>query len=69
MCAWGAAMGTEVQENKYALEYCIKVNDRSKVDEVLNCLRNADWKNNISTPNLCKWQVLKYLREQIPQLV
>ncbi len=69
MCAWGAAMGAEVQENKYALEYCIKVNDKSKVNQVLNCLRNTDWKNNISTPNLCKWQILKHLREQIPELV
>lgn len=69
MCAWGAAMGTEVFENKYALEYCIKVNDETKKEDVIKCLRNADWKNNISTPNLCKWQVLKYLKEQIPQLV
>lgn len=69
MCAWGAAMGTEVLENKYALEYCIKVNDKTKLNAVIECLKNADWKNNISTPNLCKWQVLKYLKEQIPQLV
>tara|TARA_R110002096_G_scaffold409919_1_gene609409 strand:+ start:346 stop:1137 length:792 start_codon:yes stop_codon:yes gene_type:complete len=68
MCAWGAKMGTEVIEQKYALEYCIKVNNNKHKKDIVNLLKKADWKNNISTPNLCKWQIYKYLKDQIPEL-
>ena len=68
MCAWGAKMGEEVTEQKYALEYCIKIHNDSLKQTVLHTLKNADWKSNISTPNLCKWQIYKYLKQMIPQL-
>jgi len=68
MCAWGAKMGEEVTEQKYALEYCIKIHNDNLKQTVLHTLKNADWKSNISTPNLCKWQIYKYLKQMIPQL-
>ena len=68
MCAWGASMGKEVFYQKYALEYCIKITNQKLKETVLELLRNTNWKSNISTPNLCKWQVYKYLKEKIPEL-
>lgn len=40
-------------------------------DEIYTAFKNADWKkiyNMTTVPNLLQWQIIKYLKEQIPEL-
>lgn len=72
ICAWGAAIGKEVEfDNQYAKEFCIKVNNEQLKEKVLDLIRNTKWEevyHMTTTPNLLQWQVYKYLKEQIPEL-
>lgn len=71
-CAWGAAVGTEVTTlGTYALELYIVIHNKNLKDKIINLCKTTDWKTikgSISTPKLAQWHILKYLKEQIPEL-
>ena len=71
MCSYGSNIGKKCNKaDDYVKEICIMINNHK--DKVIECLDNADWKKIVpptTTPSLPQWRVLKYLREQVPQLV
>jgi len=77
--AWGGGfgrtrqLGCEVRfDGEFAKELCIKTHNNKLKDEIIYVIKNADWLTlypMTGSPNLLQWQVVKYLREQIPQLV
>ena len=72
ICGRGNAVGKECEyENQYAKEYCIKINNSLLKENILNLIRNTNWKiliPNISTPYIPQYQILKYIKEQIPEI-
>ena len=76
--AWGGGVGRKNQlgcEVEYAgqftKEFCIKVNNDTYKNEVISIIKNTHWEDiypMTATPNLLQWQVLKYLKEKIPNL-
>ena len=72
MCYWGCAGKILTTEPKYAGEYKIKINDLENKSEIINCLKNANWKgyiNYMTTPKIQQFHIVEYLQKQIPQLV
>ena len=72
MCSWGQSIGKEVEYvGQYAQEtYFVIHNDIIK-NEILDIIKNTDWKNlypYVSTPKIQTWKIYKYLKEQIPEL-
>lgn len=72
ICAWGASIGKEIiADNTFAKEFYIKINNESLKDKILYYLRNVNWEKEYimtSTPNLLQWQVIDYLKKNIPKL-
>ena len=78
ICAWGgykdgnSGIGNEVKyENQYAKEFCIKVYNEKYKNEIIELIKNADWRKlypMTASPNLTQWQVYKYIKEQIPEI-
>lgn len=72
ICAWGASIGKEIQyPSQYTKEFYFIINNRDLKDEIINCIKKADWTKEFlmtATPNLLHWQVIKYLKEQIPEI-
>ena len=68
----GKQLGCEVEyPEQYTKEFCIRINNITYKEQVLNLINNADWCNlypMTATPNLLQWQVYKYIKEQIPQI-
>lgn len=62
-------VGHEVHDlKKYAKTFCIKINNDLYRDEILELLRNVDWHDlypMTSTPCLYKWQICKYIKDNI----
>lgn len=70
ICSFGSSIGKECKPNTYCKELCFKINNKYK-DKVINLLKNTDFKKefpSVSTPYIAKWQIYKYLKEQIPEL-
>lgn len=74
ICAWGS-VGKEItspNNRQYAKEFYIKIYNQQLKDKIMQLLKNVDWVNEYqmtATPNLLQWQVYKYLKEQIPELI
>ena len=72
ICAWGAAVGKEVEyNNQYAKEFCFKIHNNKIKNKIINTIKNANWceiYNMTTTPNLLQWQVYKYIKEQISEI-
>lgn len=70
MCSYGDIGKQCKRPDEFVKEICIKINNHK--ERVVECLSSADWVQitpPTTTPSLPQWRVLKYLREQIPQLV
>lgn len=72
ICAWGASIGKEVQEDKsFAKEFYIKVSNEKLRDKILELLKTVKWTDEYimtSTPNLLQWQVVDYLKRNLEGL-
>lgn len=74
MGSFGAGcVGKEIHiQGQYALECYFYIHNRKLKNQVLNVLKNTDWKSiskGISgTYRLPQWKIYKYLKEQIPEL-
>ena len=78
LLAWGTGLnnlqlgGFLTDANKkYAKEFYIKIHNPNYKSEIIDLLKNVDWVKEYSmtaTPNLCQWQVYKYIKEQIPEI-
>ena len=72
ICVWGAAMGKQVEyPNQYVKEFCIKINNIKLQTKIIKLILNTKWSEKYpmtATPNLCQWQVYKYIKEQIPEI-
>jgi predicted RNA methylase len=70
ICSFGASIGKECKPNTYCKELCFNI-DNSIKDEVVNLLRNTDFKKefpSISTPYIANWQIYKYIKEKLPKV-
>lgn len=72
-CYWGdGTAGKIIEDNKqYAGEYKIIIKNLELKDKILNVFRNYDWKteiNRISMRRIKQWQLIKVLREEIPEI-
>lgn len=71
ICTWGY-VGKEVEyEGQYHQELYIKINNIKLRDIILSTIKKADWCKlypMTTVPRLKQWQVLKYLKEQIPEI-
>jgi len=78
--AWGgspvvelSSLGEEVKyEGQYAAVFYIKIYNEKFKDKILKLLREVNWQKvyiMTATPSLSHWQVYKYLKEQIPELM
>jgi len=70
-----SSFGTIGKECKLPYEYSQQmyfiINNELLKDKIMNIIKNANWYNlvqNIKIPRLLQWQVIKYLKEQIPEL-
>lgn len=72
ICGFGASIGKETKyEGQYVRELCIKINNIKYKDEILKLIKNTKWTeiyHMTKSPNLTCWQVLKYIKEQIPEI-
>ena len=72
ICFWGASTGKECDYiGQYAHEMNIYCINRKFKDNVINIIKNANWKelySHIATPALYQWQIYKYIKEQIPEI-
>lgn len=68
----GKQLGCEVDyPEQYAKEFCIKINNNTYKEKILELIKNAKWTEiypMTATPNLLQWQVYKYIKEQIPEI-
>lgn len=70
ICSFGTSIGKECFPNTYCKELCFIINDKYK-NKVIKLLRNTDFKKVflcVSTPYVAKWQLYKYIKEQIPEI-
>jgi hypothetical protein len=71
LCTWGDLGKTPNYQGEFNQEAYIRINNQSQKINVVNCLKNADWIKLYKmerSPRLKQWQILKYLKEQIPNL-
>jgi len=68
ICAWGAAIGKEIEyEGQYVKEFYIKIKDIKFKNKIIGIIKNAKWTDiypMTATPNLLHWQVYKYIEEK-----
>lgn len=71
ICSWGY-VGKEVEyEGQYNQELYISINKIELKEKVLTIIKNANWSElypMTTTPRLKQWQVLRYIKEQIPEI-
>ena len=73
ICAWGVSCGKVLEEEgKYCYEHFIKINNDKYKDEVINLIKNAKWNEIypmlLRSKIINKWQIYKYIKEQIPEI-
>ena len=70
MCSFGSSLGKKCEADTYCKEYCFTIKDDFK-KEVIRLLESTDFKKvfpSVSTPYVAKWQIYKYIKEQIPEI-
>jgi len=69
MNTYGSSLGREVLEiGTFCQENYIVINNENFREDVLDVMRNTDWKSLypcISTPKIQTWKICKYLKESI----
>ena len=59
-------------EGTYCLEYFIKVNNNTYKDRVIELIKNTRWDEIypmlLKSKIINKWQIYKYIKEQIPEI-
>jgi len=72
MCSWGSSIGKEIdEEGQYAQESYILIKNDAKKDEIINVMKNTDWKNLypfVGTPKIQTWKIVKYLSESVKDI-
>ena len=72
ICAWGDCGKVLEGEGKYCMEHFIKINNDKYKDKVINLIKNAKWDEIypmlLASKKLNKWQIYKYIKEQIPEI-
>lgn len=67
MCTYGASIGKEVYElGTYCQENYIIIHNDEYREQILDIMRNTDWKTlypYISTPKIQTWKIYKHLKE------
>lgn len=69
-CSFGSALGKECLKDTYCKEYCLTIDEKYK-NKVVEILRKTDFKKefpSVSSPYVGKWQIYKYIKEQIPEI-
>ena len=69
MNTYGASLGREVLKiGTFCQENYIVINNENFREDILDVMRNTDWKNlypYISTPKIQTWKIYRYLKESI----
>ena len=72
ICGWGASIGKEINyKGQYANEKYIVIHNEKYKTQIIDLLKKVNWIEEFkmtATPNLCQWQVYKYIKEQIPEI-
>ena len=69
ICGWGAKAGQVLTEDKkYCDEYKIIIHNKKLKNSILNILLEGIPVNNISTPRINKYHIIKHIKEQIPEI-
>jgi hypothetical protein len=66
ICSFGSVGELVYNNNKYSSELYIKVLDDNLKEEIVECIKNADWCKEFSmtkSPRLKQWQVNKYIKD------
>ena len=69
---FGASVGKFCDyESQYCQQIYFNINNYKHKDKITNLIKNVKWKELYSmtaTPKLKHWQILKYLKQQIPEI-
>ena len=71
LCTWGDLGKIPKQQGEYNQEAYIKIKNKKLTDKVIRILNTTDWVNLYKiqrSPRLKQWQILKHLKEKIPEL-
>lgn len=72
ICAFGASAGKVVKyNNQYCKEILFIVNNSLLKERIVEVVNNANWIKRFQmtkTPCITRWQIVKYLKEQIPEI-
>lgn len=73
MCYWGngSAGKTYMNEGQYSAEYKIKINNDDLKDEIIDVVKNTNWKERLNCIAMLKIQqfhIIDLLREKIPSI-
>lgn len=71
ICAYGTLGKVLNTPNTYVKEFCFIINNKKLKDKIINTISNVEWAKiypQTCSPNLLQWQVIKYLKEQIPKI-
>jgi len=70
ICSFGNIGKIVEYPNRYCKELCINVSDRWR-NEVISLLSKTDFHKefpSVSSPYVAKWQIYKYIKENIPEI-
>lgn len=72
ICSFGESGVISEYPNQFAKETCFIIKNTELRNKILKCLMNADWDTiypkTTRANNLTKWQIVKYLKENIPNI-
>lgn len=72
ICCYGSSTGKIVDRDSDLVNINgVIVHNRDLYEKILQVFKGTDWTkvyDMTSTPNLLRWQIIKYLKEQIPEL-
>ena len=72
ICCYGASTGKIVDKDSGLVNINgVVIHNRELYDKIFRVFKETDWikvYDMTSTPNLLRWQIVKYLKEQIPEL-
>ena len=73
MCRWGDSTAGKIlsEDEKYSSEYKIKIHNKNLKDEIINVLKNANWKKEINSTAMCgisQYHIIELLKREIPEI-
>lgn len=73
ICSFGWSVGKEVEYvGQYSNEFYLYVNNKVLEDDIINTIKNANWRNIVpmtGTEKINQWQVYKYLKDNIKGII